>query len=372
MRRLIVFLAILLSAYFYLGFRWLGALALSGGYFWLAWLLLSLPLANIFWLVFFYWQRHEDRVKNSRFEILLQTLAFCAMGMLSFLFVFTALADLISIAIPFRGALSFGIISLSSVACFCVGAAVARYTMEITRTDIAIENLPESFENFTIVQISDLHIGSTVGPSFVERVVKKVNSLNANIVVLTGDIVDGYFEPAKPSAELLAQLRAADGRFYVTGNHEYYWDAPPVIDGFAKLGFSVLINRHEIIRKGRAALVIAGVPDFMSPYEGGPAPSPEKALEGAPADSVKILLAHQPSFAQAAADAGYDLQLSGHTHGGQFFPWTWIIGWFHQFPRGLGRIGKTRIYVNRGTGYWGPPIRLGAAPEISLLRLKRC
>jgi predicted MPP superfamily phosphohydrolase len=186
-------------------------------------------------------------------------------------------------------------------------------------------------------------------------------------VVLTGDIVDGYFSRQKDVIALLGEIKAAHARVYMTGNHEYYWGAEPFIAEFKRLGFSVPINSSVAIEKQGAKISIAGVPDYMSE---NPKPDPKKALAGIPEGQVKILLAHQPSFANAAAEAGFDLMLSGHTHGGQFFPWTLAVGFFYQFSRGLGRLGKMWVYVNRGTGYWGPPIRLGSPAEISVLTLR--
>jgi predicted MPP superfamily phosphohydrolase len=261
----------------------------------------------------------------------------------------------------------FWIILAAATFSVFAGGLIARLKLEATQTEISIERLPEALDGFRIAQISDLHIGATIGAGFVKRVVKKVNALQVDAIVLTGDIVDSYFARVQKSIALLGELRAERGRFYITGNHEYYWGHQPIVEEFKRLGFLVLINSNATIEKNGASFSIAGVPDYMSE---NPEPSPEKAAEGIPLDRVKILLAHQPSFATAAHDAGFDLMLSGHTHGGQFFPWTIAVKFFHQYYRGLGRLGKMWIYVNRGTGYWGPPIRLGSSAEISVLTFR--
>jgi predicted MPP superfamily phosphohydrolase len=374
-RRLIIVLSILSSAYFYLAFRWVDSIELYGLFRAGAWALLLVPFASVIWLFTSYYEREAKESDSPFWESTVTISVFTGMGLISFLFTLTLLRDLISIALQMTGReslntpSSFWGIAGISVFLFAAGALFARFGLQVVRVDIPIENLPKEFEGFTIAQISDLHIGATLDESFIRRVVRRTNALEADLIVLTGDIVDAYYENAKHKARILSDLKARSGRYYITGNHEHYWSAKEIIEGFERLGFTVLHNRGEIIRKGSASLFIAGVPDYMSGHEGGPKPDPALALSGAPSGAVRILLAHQPSFATAAAKAGYDLQLSGHTHGGQFFPWTLIVRFFHSFHRGLGRLEKTWVYVNRGTGYWGPPIRLGSLPEISLLTL---
>jgi len=376
-RRLIIFLTLLSLVYFYLGISWVGALSLSGVAELVSWLLLAIPFLSMIWMLAVLWQRDEDR--QSVLDTVIQWTAFMSMGFLSFTLALTAVRDVLALALSLVGhpeaflhsSLSFGWLFGFGVALLVIGVISARFFLETSYTNIGLENLPSALEGFKIVQISDLHIGAMIRGGFVRKVVERVNALQPDVIVLTGDIVDGYVDALKSEIAVLGELKAKYGRFYITGNHEYYWTeqagAQAVVNEFKRLGFSALVNESEVIEKDGARIVMAGVPDYMSTE---PAPSPQKALEkNGSATAVKILLAHQPSFAKAASEAGYDLQLSGHTHGGQFFPWTLIIGWFHQFPRGLGRLGKMQIYVNRGTGYWGPPVRLGASAEISLIRL---
>lgn len=384
MRRLVIFLVLVSLVYFYLGISWVGVLALDGWAEFASWVVLAIPFLSLIWMLMVLWQRDEE--KQSLLDHMIQWLAFMSMGWISFALAFTAIRDVLALLLSLSGhpeevlhsAASFGWIFGFAIALLAAGFFSARYLLETSEVDVRIEDLPSGLEGFKIAQISDLHIGTTIRAGFVKKVVDRVNALQPDAIVLTGDIVDGYVDALKADIGALGELKAKYGRFYVTGNHEYYWSAQPVIEEFKRMGFSTLLNESELIEKNGAKIIMAGVPDYMSSemrgeIQGemnGPKPDPKKAMERFnQTGAVKILLAHQPSFAKAASEAGYDLQLSGHTHGGQFFPWTLIIGWFHQFPRGLGRLGKTWIYVNRGTGYWGPPVRLGATAEISLIRL---
>jgi predicted MPP superfamily phosphohydrolase len=159
----------------------------------------------------------------------------------------------------------------------------------------------------------------------------------------------------------------------VTGNHEYYSGAGPWLTELRRLGLQILMNRHVLIERSGARLALAGVADY-SAHHFDPAhrSDPVAAIRGVPADvSVKILLAHQPRSAAAAVDAGFDLQLSGHTHGGQFLPWNWFVRFQQPYTAGLARLRSMWVYTSRGTGYWGPPMRLGAPSEITRIRLVR-
>jgi predicted MPP superfamily phosphohydrolase len=169
----------------------------------------------------------------------------------------------------------------------------------------------------------------------------------------------------------LAQLRSRQGTFFVTGNHEYYSGVVPWLHELRRLGIAVLLNEHAVVRRGDAALVVAGVTDFGGGhFDSRHASDPAGALAGSPADAAaRILLAHQPRSAQAAEGAGFDLQLSGHTHGGQFLPWNFLVRLQQPFTAGLHRWRAMWVYTSRGTGYWGPPKRLGAPSEIAVLRL---
>jgi predicted MPP superfamily phosphohydrolase len=204
----------------------------------------------------------------------------------------------------------------------------------------------------------------------VEDIVDVVNTLDADIVVLTGDLVDGSVAQLGYDVAPLKRINSVSGNFFVTGNHEYYSGVIEWIEEVKRLGFTVLLNEHQVIRRGQAGMVLAGVTD----YRGGNfltshRSDPQKALDGAPRADVKILLAHQPKNIFDAAKAGYDLQISGHTHGGQFFPWNLFVGFTQPYVSGLHTHQNTQIYVSRGTGYWGPPVRVGSPSEITLIQL---
>lgn len=267
-------------------------------------------------------------------------------------------------------ALAVPVLALSASAAGWLGA---RRTAAVRRVDIPIAGLPAALEGFTIVQLSDIHVGDTIGRDYVQAIVDRANGLKPDIFAITGDLVDGSVPRLADHVAPLAQLKARFGTFFVTGNHEYYSGAGPWLVEFQRLGFQILLNRHVVIEAGGARLVVAGVTDY-SGHHFSPAhrSDPAAAIRGAPDPAhVKILLAHQPRSAAAAADAGFDLQLSGHTHGGQFLPWNFFVRLQQPYTAGLARLRSMWVYTSRGTGYWGPPMRLGAPSEITQLRLVR-
>jgi predicted MPP superfamily phosphohydrolase len=241
----------------------------------------------------------------------------------------------------------------------------------VRSVEIPLRNLPERFNGFKIVQISDLHVGPTIGLEYTQNVVNIANSLKADLIALTGDFVDGTVEDLSADLAPISQLHAPEGVFFVTGNHEYYWNAPAWMTEFTKLGATVLANEHRIIQRDNDAIILAGVTDYSTRERGDiQASSPQQALEGAPANLTKILMAHQPASYAMALKAGFDLQLSGHTHAGQYFPFTLMIRFFQKFYKGLNRYESMWVYVNSGTGYWGPPLRAGVPSEITLITLR--
>lgn len=253
-----------------------------------------------------------------------------------------------------------------------VGVFEARRRPRILPVDIPIPHLPPEFDGFKIVQISDLHIGPTVKRDWVEMVVRTADDAGADLVAFTGDLVDGSVPQLRYDTAPLADLSARYGRFFVTGNHEYYSGVMPWIDEVTRLGWDVLLNSHRVIEKDGARIVLAGVTDFMAGgYSDEHISNPQAAIAGAPVGDVRLLLAHQPKSIDAAAAAGFDLQLSGHTHGGQFFPWDNFARLAQPYVSGLHRHENMWIYVSRGTGYWGPPVRIGQPSEITLVTLWR-
>jgi predicted MPP superfamily phosphohydrolase len=254
-----------------------------------------------------------------------------------------------------------------------IGYVNARRVAAVRNVDIPIDALPESLQGFTIAQISDLHVGPTIGRRHVEAIVDAVNALDADMIAITGDLVDGTVRQLAAHTEPLSRLSARHGTFFVTGNHEYYSGVNAWIHELRRLGLRVLLNEHVVLQHDGAAIVVAGVTDFSAHHFADAHRSdPRAALTGAPDDAnAKVLLAHQPRSAPQAAAAGFHLQLSGHTHGGQFLPWNWFVRFQQPFTAGLARLGKLWVYTSRGTGYWGPPKRLGAPSEITRLRLVR-
>jgi predicted MPP superfamily phosphohydrolase len=253
-----------------------------------------------------------------------------------------------------------------------LGYANARRPPGVRRVDVPIQGLAPAFDGLRIVQISDLHVGMTIHRPFVEAVVETANALDADLAVLTGDLVDGAVPQLAEHVAPLGRLKARDGVLAVTGNHEYYCGAEPWIDEFRRLGIRMLMNEHVVLRRGDAELVVAGIPDFGAHrFHPTHRADPVRALAGAPDDAPRVLLAHQPRAAPQAEAAGFRLQLSGHTHGGQFFPWNLFVPLQQPYTAGLHRHGDMWVYVSRGTGYWGPPKRLGAPSEITLVTLRR-
>jgi predicted MPP superfamily phosphohydrolase len=264
-----------------------------------------------------------------------------------------------------------------------IGFLNARRTAGVKRVEVPIRGLPQALEGFTIAQLSDIHVGPTIRNSYIQRIVDAVNRLGADAIAITGDLVDGSVAELREHIAPLAGLRARHGTFVVNGNHEYYAGAHAWIDELRRLGLKVLLNEHVVLQTRNvrgaqtdeelfeSALVLAGVTDFTAGhFDAAHASDPHLALHDAPPlVHTRVLLAHQPRSAPVAAAAGYQLQLSGHTHGGQFFPWNLFVPMQQPFTAGLHKLHDMWVYVSRGTGYWGPPKRFGAPSEITLLTL---
>ena len=253
-----------------------------------------------------------------------------------------------------------------------IGYLMARRVAPVVAIDVPLAGLPDALHGFTIAQISDIHVGSTIKREFVEAIVDRVNLLRPDMVAITGDLVDGSVGDLARETAPLGRLESRHGTYFVTGNHEYYSGARPWIAELERLGARVLLNEHVVLDHDGAPVTIAGVTDFSAHhFEPSHRSDPAAALRGAPAGAPKVLLAHQPRSAAQAQKAGYDLQLSGHTHGGQFWPWNFFVRLQQPFTAGLHRLGRMWVYVNRGTGYWGPPMRFGIPSEITRIRLVR-
>lgn len=303
-----------------------------------------------------------------------------ATGLFSSLFALTVVRDLLLLAaiVPLS-AQSFQLAESASAAAVValafaatgVGFANARRRAAVVRVDVPVADLPAPLDGFSIAQVSDVHVGRTIRRRYVEAVVRAVNELDADLVAVTGDLVDGPVEELAGEVAPLAGLRSRHGTFFVTGNHEYYCGEPAWRAELGRLGLKVLMNEHVVLEHRGAPLVIAGVTDIGAErFDAAQRSDPESALRGAPPDAgARILLAHRPRSAPAAARAGFDLQLSGHTHGGQFWPWTLVVRALEPYAAGLHRLERLWVYTSRGTGYWGPPKRIGAPSEITLVRL---
>jgi predicted MPP superfamily phosphohydrolase len=303
-----------------------------------------------------------------------------AMGFFSSLLVLTVLRDILLLVVKlvagaqaenaWRAPSAVATLLITALVT-AIGMAAARGRPRIVKVEIPVTDLPEGLRGFSIAQISDVHVGPTIKRPFVEQVVSRVNALRPDMIAVTGDLVDGSVLQLAAHTAPLAGLAARHGAFFVTGNHEYYSGERAWTSELRRLGLRVLKNEHVVLQHNGAALVLAGVTDFTAHhFDPAQQSDPAKALNGAPAAAgAKILLAHQPSTAEAAATAGFDVQLSGHTHGGQFWPWNLFVGFFQPFTGGLHRLRDLWVYVNRGTGYWGPPNRFGVPSEITHIRL---
>lgn len=294
------------------------------------------------------------------------------MGLFSSVLVLTLLRDvflLVAGSPSLVATMAIGVPVLASLLTL-VGFVNARRVARVVRVDIPLVDLPESLAGFTIAQISDIHVGATIKGDYVAAIVDRVNRLDADLIAITGDVVDGSVQQLSSHTAPLAKLVARHGAYVVTGNHEYYSGALEWMREFKRLGLRGLMNEHVVIDHDGAQLVLAGVTDYSAQaFDPAQRSDPRAALLGSPDGLPRILLAHQPRSAHAADSAGFDLQLSGHTHGGQFWPWNLLVSLQQPFTAGLHRLGRLWVYTSRGTGYWGPPKRFGAPSEITLVRL---
>ncbi|MBL7717096.1 MAG: metallophosphoesterase [Bdellovibrionales bacterium] len=254
-----------------------------------------------------------------------------------------------------------------------VGFYQALRKPQVKTVKIPFEALHKDLQGLTIAQISDVHVGPTIHLDTIEGLVRQLEEIQADILVFTGDAVDGTVDQLAQHFEPFKRLKPKHGKYYINGNHEYYWHAPSWMQFFKKeLGFTVLENTHAIAPIGDAKLMVAGVNDLQaSSFDPENATNPSRCLQGAPQTDFRVLLAHQPKTCRMTEGTEFHLQLSGHTHAGQFFPATIFIHLFEKYVSGLYQHGQMKIYVNAGTFYWGPPNRFMNPGEITLIQLTK-
>ena len=365
---------ILLLVHSYIGFRLLPALGLDAGgmSIGIGLLALSAVLVPAGMLA--------RSIRSQAWSDRLAWAGMLTMGWFSSTFVLTLLRDVALLPAWFllpqsyrEPVVHWSAVAVVGLAVFAtlVGLVNARRRAKVVNVAIPMANLAGALHGFSIAQISDIHVGPTIKRGYVDAIVDAVNELKVDVIAITGDLVDGSVAQLAAHVAPLARLRARHGVYFVTGNHEYYSGERSWTRKLRDLGVKVLMNQHVVIDHDGKPLVLAGVSDFGAHhFDPAQRSDPSASLQGAPAHSgPRILLAHQPRTAPAAAAAGFDLQLSGHTHGGQFWPWNLVVRFQQPFTAGLHRLNQLRIYVSRGTGYWGPPKRFGAPSEITRITL---
>lgn len=266
--------------------------------------------------------------------------------------------------------------AMATVASGSIGLLGARAALwEITTPDVVVKlpRLPRALEGYTIALMSDIHIGATLDGRFMRHLVEQANHERPDLVAIVGDLVDGTVSALGPHVAELQRLRARHGTVFVTGNHEYYSGAEPWIDFLRRLGVRVLLNEHlsvgDLGTHG-AQFDVAGVPDHHAHHFDSLGADPQAAIVGRDPERALVMLAHQPAQIVDVASTRADLQLSGHTHGGQLFPFGALTALVQPYLAGLYRHNEdTQIYVSRGTGFWGPPMRVLAPAEITRIRL---
>lgn len=343
------------------------AAPLAPGWTWMAWVLAAAFWAFPFVRMLFF---RESRVGA------LQTLAFFLLGLGATLFMALLLVWLSAWPLAWAGFtwphwIAWEALGLS-VAFSLWGWRTALRPARLSHQRIQVPGLHAGLEGLRIVQISDLHVSHLVGEAQVRHLVGQVQALKPDLIAITGDLVDGPRRHLAHAVAPLAGLKAPLGVHYVTGNHEYFWGVDGWLEEFAGLGFEMLTNAHRVLERDGARLLVLGVNDPTAGRMGAAGPDLAQARLGSPSSDFTLFLAHQPSAYSLAEAAGADLFLAGHTHGGQFFPFSLLIGLFHRYAKGLARHSqKLWVYVHPGSGFWGPPNRLGVPPEIAVLELSR-
>jgi len=296
------------------------------------------------------------------------------------LFVWSVLAQLLRLGLltagvddPARSRMVTAAVTAVAAVLLVWGYAEARRVPRIRNVDVAIDRLGSGLDGLRVAVITDTHYGPIDRARWSAAVVARVNELGADVVCHVGDIADGTVDVREAQARPLASVNATTARVYVTGNHEYFSAAQGWLDYMESIGWAALHNRHLIVEKGGDRLVVAGVDDATAKWSGlaDHGENLEAALAEADRELPVLLLAHQPKQVAHAVREGVDLQISGHTHGGQIWPFNFLVRLDHPVVAGLSRHGdRTQLYTSRGTGFWGPPFRVFAPSEITLLTLR--
>ncbi len=297
------------------------------------------------------------------------------------LFVWSVLGQLLWLALlvagvgdPVRSRATACVVGVVAVVLLVWGYTEAMRVPRVRRVDLAIDRLGSGLDGVRVAMITDTHYGPIDRARWSAAVVARVNELGADIVCHLGDIADGPVDLREKQASPLASVEATSARVYVTGNHEYFSEAQGWLDYMESIGWAALHNRHVIVGRDGDRLIVAGVDDATAKSSGirGHGANLEAALTGADRTLPVLLLAHQPKQVTHAVRAGVDLQVSGHTHGGQIWPFNYLVRLDQPVVHGLSRHGeRTQLYTSRGTGFWGPPFRVFAPSEITLLTLRR-
>jgi len=301
------------------------------------------------------------------------------LGVIWVLFVWSILGTVLrlillaaGVADPDRARIVTAVVAVVSIVLLLWGYAEAMRVSRVRRIEVTLPRLGKALDGLRVVLLTDTHYGPIDRAQWSKRVVEVVNTLDADIVAHTGDIADGEVSQRRAQAAPLGDVRAKLGRVYVTGNHEYFSGAQRWVEHMASLGWEALHNRHVIVSRGDDRLIVAGVDDRTAAGSGVPGHHTDHAaaLAGADPELPVLLLAHQPQQVAGAVAHGVDLQLSGHTHGGQMWPFHYLVRIDQPVLQGLSRHGeRTQLYTSRGTGFWGPPFRIFAPSEITLITL---
>jgi uncharacterized protein len=264
---------------------------------------------------------------------------------------------------------SAAVAGVTSAATVGVGMGNALGPPDLLRVPVRLRKLDPGLDGFRIAVVSDIHLGPLTGPAHTARIVRMINETSPDLVAIVGDLVDGTVDELGAAAEPLQDLVSREGAFFVTGNHEYFSGSPQGwLRELSKWGVQPLRNSNTVIRRGGAAFDLAGVND-LSGRSIDDGPDFDRALSGRDSSRPTVLLAHQPVQVSSAAARGVDLQISGHTHGGQLWPFHYVVGLQQGALTGMSTVDGTQLYVTRGAGFWGPPVRVGAPPDITVLSL---